>query len=488
MLLLRDEGFREHSARLLEAHLAVIRSVHSGDCDLTAHYAGKLVDTLAVAAKSKLYSETLAAWRDEETVAAARQADPSTFLAETFAAVPLLEKDRLRDNSRDAFTRSADDFLHYYESSGTTGDPVAAPKSVDDLVVNTTNIGEMWGRLLRPGDRALNLINGPFAPAGYQLEKVLEYVGILSLRLWVDNVTGDYTRVLRLLDELSVNIYVGSPSRLLEMHHFALRHNEPPPRFDRLLLLAEQTGPAFLRQLERVTGAKAYVACYGSSETGTLAVTCEHGQMHLQTQSYLPELLDEHGNATIVDGAGGRGELVVTTLDLPARPLVRYRTGDLVEIDPTPCACGLTPPVLRTLGRAQDVVAMADGGVRQDDFETALWADGMPQPAVLSYMLVLRGAEVVCLATTDRPATPDWAAVVAARLGPLFAGRNFAVQEVDALPPLASMGSYVGWKLSRVLDLADPRMWDRLPAPIFDVVRRTLAEIEAKTGLRPLAA
>jgi phenylacetate-CoA ligase len=210
MLLLRDEGFREQSARLLDAHLALIRNVHAGRCDLPAHYAAKLVDTLAVAAKSKLYNETLAAWRDDDVVAAARRQPPSTFLAETFAAVPLLEKNRLRDNSRDAFTRSADDFLHYYESSGTTGDPVAAPKSVDDLVVNTTNIGEMWGRLLRPGDRALNLINGPFAPAGYQLEKVLEYVGILSLRLWVDN-----TRVLRLLDELSVNIYVGSPSRLL---------------------------------------------------------------------------------------------------------------------------------------------------------------------------------------------------------------------------------------------------------------------------------
>jgi phenylacetate-CoA ligase len=272
------------------------------------------------------------------------------------------------------------------------------------------------------------------------------------------------------------------------MLHFALRHDEPAPRFDRLLLLAEQTGPAFLRHLERVTGARAYVASYGSSETGTLAVTCENGQMHLQTQSYVAELLDENGNTAIVGEHGGRGELVVTTLDLPARPLVRYRTGDLVEIDPTRCECGLTPPVLRTLGRAQDVVAMADGGVRQDEFEAALWAEGMPQPAVLSYMLVFRGTEIVCLATTDRPAADGWSDAVSARLGPLFTGRNLAVQEVDALPPLASLGSYVGWKLSRVLDLGDPRMWDRLPAPIFDVVKRTLTDIEAKTGLRPLAA
>jgi len=71
------------------------------------------------------------------------------------------------------------------------------------------------------------------------------------------------------------------------MIHFALRNGEEVPRFERLLLMAEQTGPAFLRHLERLTGARAYVACYGSSETGTVAVTCEQGQLHVQSQSYL---------------------------------------------------------------------------------------------------------------------------------------------------------------------------------------------------------
>src|SRR5262249_31949809 len=277
-------------------------------------------------------------------------------------------------------------------SSGTTGDPVAAPKAVDDLVVNTVNIGEMWGRLIGPQDRALNLINGPFAPAGYQFEKVLEYLGVMSIRVWADNVTGDYTRILRLTRELSVNVYVGSASRLLEMVHFALRNTEPLPRFDCLLLMAEQPGPGLVRHLERLTGATAYVGCYGSSETGTTAVTCEHRQMHLQTQSYLLELRDERG-VRPVTGAADRGELVVTTLDLLSRPLIRYCTGDLVEVDGTPCRCGLATPVLRTLGREQDVLDLAGGGVRQDDVEAALWADDRPgEPTVLNYMLVLRGA------------------------------------------------------------------------------------------------
>lgn len=487
MLLLRDESARVDNARLLERHLGVIREVHAGRCDLRARYAEKLIDTLSVAARSsKLYAGTLAEWRDEKVIAQARRQKPAALLSETFPELPLLGKDRLRSRSKDAFTRTADDFLHYWESSGTTGDPVAAPKSIDDLVVNTVNIGEMWRRVLGRGDRALNLINGPFAPAGYQFEKVLEYLGVMSLRLWVDNVTGDYTRVLRLIEELSVNVYVGSPSRLLELIHFALHHGEPFPRFDRLMLIAEQTGPGFLRHLERVTGATAYVGCYGSSETGTLGVTCEEGRMHLQTQSYLFELRDDDG-IRIVDGSwSGRGELVVTTLDLPARPLVRYCTGDLVEVNAEPCGCGLAMPVMRTLGRAQDVLTMTGSGVRQEDLEEALWAsDELPGPVVLNYMLVIKDDDIVCLITTDREGDDAWTAEVAGRVGALFEGRNVAVRQVDSLPPLATLGSYVGWKLSRVLDLGDPGMWDRLPAPIGEVVARTLADIEAKTGLQP---
>src|SRR5262249_44854883 len=239
----------------------------------------------------------------------------------------------------------------------------------------------------------------------------------------------------------------------LDMGHFALRNAEPPPRFDHLLLMAEQTGPGLVRHLERLTGATAYVGCYGSSETGTTAVTCEHRQMHLQTQSYLLELRDERGVRPIT-GAADRGELVVTTLDLPGRPLIRYCTGDLVEVDGTPCRCGLATPVLRTLGREQDVLDLAGGGVRQDDVEAALWADDRPgEPTVLNYMLVLRGADVVCLVTTDRTPDEGWAEATGHRIGALFPEREFVLRPVEVLPPLASLGSYVGWKLSRVLDL-----------------------------------
>ncbi|MFF0063853.1 phenylacetate--CoA ligase family protein [Streptomyces sp. NPDC005279] len=475
MLLMREVSARREAERQFDQHVSLVAEVFAGRADLASVHGEKLARTLVAAVRSQLYEGVLPQ-RLRETVDGGELVDPHWALSEVFPALPLLEKPLLSELGHHAFTREVREFLHYYESSGTTGNPIAAPKAVDDLVVNTVNIGEMWGRIVRPGDMAMILINAPFAPAAYQFEKVLEYLGVNSLRPWVDNITGDYSRVLRLVEELAVNVFVGPPSRLLELIQFARRQGAPIPRFDTLLLMAEQTGPSFVRHLERLTGARAFVAAYGSSETGTTAVSCEAGSLHLQVQSYLLELYDDSGTR-LVDGRPDRGELVVTTLDLAARPLLRYRTGDLVEVDSGSCGCGLALPVLRTQGRSQDVLSLTDRGIRQNDVEAMMWSPDAPKPVVLNYMLILRAGDVVCLTTTDEPPGGGWSEEMAARLAELFPGRRLVARAVEQLPPLASLGQYLGWKLSRVLDLDEERNWDRLPGPIEVIVRQTLDQL-----------
>ncbi len=284
MLLLRDSTTLAREGARLTEHTKLIGEVFAGTADLERVHADKLARTLADALRSPLYREILPGDL-RRVLEDGRGLDPVRVLTDVLPRLPFLGKKELARHGATAFTRALAEFLHYYESSGTTGDPVPAPKAVDDLVVNTVNIGEMWSRLLRPSDVALILINAPFAPAAYQFEKVLEYLQVMSFRPWVDNITGDYTRVLRLVDQLGANVFVGPPSRLLEMIQFAHRSELPTPRFERLLLMAEQTGPSFLRHLERLTGATSYVGTYGSSETGTLAVSCEARRLHVQPQS-----------------------------------------------------------------------------------------------------------------------------------------------------------------------------------------------------------
>ncbi|WP_329792518.1 hypothetical protein V1227_11595 [Lentzea sp. DG1S-22] len=426
----------------------------------------KLREILVAASRAELYAESVPALLANDVIG-------TRPLGDVLGELPLLSKSDLSARSHAAFTVPLSDFLHYYETSGTTGPASAAPKADDDLIVNTLNIGEMWARLLSPDDIALILIIGPLAPAPYQFEKVFEYLGITSLRPSVDYIDGDYSTVLRLIGELSVNVFVGAPSRLLAMIQFAVRQGLPVPRFDRLLLIAEQTGPASLRHLSHLTGAQAMVGSFGSSETGTTGVVCERGQLHLQSQSYVFELLDEQG-VRLVDGSADSGELVVTTLDLLSRPLLRYRTGDLIEIDGRPCTCGLALPVMRTSGRQSDVLAFSSGAVHQEDLESVLWADGLSDTTILNYMLVIHEDEIVCLVTTDVLPDSGWADRTARRIAHLFPCHHLTVRPVEVLSPLTTLSGDLGWKLSRVLDLGDTGAWSRLPASMSHVVKETL--------------
>lgn len=99
---------------------------------------------------------------------------------------------------------------------------------------------------------------------------------------------------------------------------------------------------------------------YGMSERVAAASECEHGSLHLWPEAGLIEILE--GHSTLAPGQVG--DLVATGLVNTAMPLIRYRVGDRVALDPetTPCACGRTlPRIARIEGRSDDMLCTADG-------------------------------------------------------------------------------------------------------------------------------
>ena len=68
------------------------------------------------------------------------------------------------------------------------------------------------------------------------------------------------------------------------------------------------------------------------------------------------ELIEpESGTALEVDD-GASGELVLTHLRHRAAPLLRFRTGDHVQVRTSPCPCGRTSPRVRCIGRTDDML------------------------------------------------------------------------------------------------------------------------------------
>jgi phenylacetate-CoA ligase len=84
---------------------------------------------------------------------------------------------------------------------------------------------------------------------------------------------------------------------------------------------------------------------------------CEAKQgMHFCGQGFVwPELIDPSTGEPVAIESGVVGEAVYTTLQRDAMPLVRFRSGDLLEILGTSCACGRTSFRARCVGRVDDM-------------------------------------------------------------------------------------------------------------------------------------
>jgi len=94
---------------------------------------------------------------------------------------------------------------------------------------------------------------------------------------------------------------------------------------------------------------------YASTEMSTAFAECELQQGgHHHPDLIIVEIVDEEGRQ-VSDGESG--ELVVTTLGVEAMPLVRFKTGDIVQAHRAPCECGRNSLRLGpVIGRKQQMI------------------------------------------------------------------------------------------------------------------------------------
>jgi len=119
---------------------------------------------------------------------------------------------------------------------------------------------------------------------------------------------------------------------------------------------AEPYSEEVRRRVEDFYGIKVYNS-YGLSEMNGPGVAfecpCQSG-MHIWEDAYLVEIIDPETLEPVEDGTFG--ELVLTTLDREAMPILRYRTRDVTRILPGDCPCGRVHRRLdRIRGRSDDM-------------------------------------------------------------------------------------------------------------------------------------
>ncbi len=286
----------------------------------------------------------------------------------SLSAMPTLEKADLR--ARYPFpllTVPVEQVARFCATSGTTGLPVMFGFTRHDwevtLVKQLARIYRTVG--VRPDDRVYQGYGYGLWIGGPSMDVALNAYGAVNFPVG----PGRADLMVRWLADHGYTVTTMSPLWLMTLLTAARKAGfDPATQWKlRVGLFGGQSVSATFRAEIESQMPPGFMAhnIYGTTEAGgpILSISCPHShahdQMHLINEdSVLTEIVDPKTLQPV--SPGEVGEVVITTLDKQASPLLRWRTHDLVRRADRPyaCACGrhAFPLIGRIIGRSDDML------------------------------------------------------------------------------------------------------------------------------------
>ena len=272
--------------------------------------------------------------------------------------LPFTTKEDLRNNY--PFGLSAvplKEVVRLHSSSGTTGNPTVVlhtQKDLDEWANQVARCMYMVG--LRDTDVFQNTSGYGMFTGGLGFQYGAERLGALT----VPAAAGNSMRQIKFIRDFGTTALHAIPSyatRLAEVFDEMGLDPRKDTQLTTLCIGAEPHSEEQRKRIENLLGVKAY-NCFGMSEMNGpgVAFECpEQNGLHIWEDYVLVEILNPETLQPVKDGE--IGELVLTTLNREAMPLIRYRTRDLTRILPGDCPCGRTHKrIARLQGRSDDMI------------------------------------------------------------------------------------------------------------------------------------
>lgn len=263
--------------------------------------------------------------------------------------------------------------VRLHSSSGTTGNPTVilhTQKDLDEWANAVARCLYMVG--LRPGDVFQNSSGYGMFTGGLGFQYGAERLGMLT----VPAAAGNTKRQLKFITDFGTTALHAIPSYVTRLHEVMQEMGIDPRRDTKLRTLvigAEPHSEEQRRRIEEMMGVKAYNS-FGMSEMCGPGVAFECQQqngLHIWEDYYIVEIIDPNTLEPVPEGEVG--ELVLTTINREAMPLLRYRTRDLTRILPGECPCGRHHIRLdRMKGRSDDMIILKGVNIFPIQIETVL--------------------------------------------------------------------------------------------------------------------
>ena len=261
-------------------------------------------------------------------------------------------------------------------TSGTTGPSKRIFYTERDIAHTVGFFAAGIGEFVSPGDTVC--VAMPFSGPdglGELICRAVESLGARPVRMGAGRSLDEQAEML---DTERPEAYIGMPVPLLGL----IRWMGSTGSLRRALVSGDACPEGVMHELERLLGARLFPH-YGSREMCLGgAVTCPaHEGMHLRENHVIAEIVSPEGEAL---PAGEFGELVITTVDMQAMPLIRYKTGDYTRFLAEPCPCGGVTRRLDTVRRTRETPDIVD-------LDSALFA----LPGLIDYSARLDGGQLI---------------------------------------------------------------------------------------------
>src|SRR6266567_5399361 len=310
-----------------------------------------------ISGRNRFYTKK---WKEAGIVA------PEIQSLSDFQKLPFTHKSELTRAQEEAppfgtnATFSVDAYTRVHQTSGTTGTPLR----VVDTPESWEWWGDCWGHVLKAAgvtsaDRVFLAFSfGPFIGFWATVEGTRK-IGAMV----IPGGGWDSIERLHTMRDLGATVVCCTPTYALRLAEVArTEHFDIHAMQVRTLIHAGEPGANVARtksRIEKEWSAKCFDHA-GASEVGAHSFECEvqPGGIHVIETEFIAEVIDPQKENEMLPGE--TGELVITNLGRPGFPVIRYRTGDLVPLNLSPCACGRTFARFDggLLGRSDDMVTI----------------------------------------------------------------------------------------------------------------------------------
>jgi len=292
---------------------------------------------------------------------------------EDLAKLPFTVKTDLRDNYPFGLCAvPLAQVIRIHASSGTTGKPITGPYTAKDLEQWTECMARnLYSAGIRSNDICQNAYGMGLFTGGLGFHQGATRIGCAVIPI----SSGMTERQVMIMQDFGSTVLFATPTYALTIaeraEEMGVKVRDLPLRIG--VFGAEPWTVEMRKEIEQRMGIKAQEA-YGLTEfggPGTAFDCVEQNGLHINEDHFIIEIVDPV--TTEVLPLGAKGEMVITSIQREAMPLIRYRTRDITTLRREKCSCGRTLLKMNKIfGRSDDMLIIGGVNVFPSQIESLL--------------------------------------------------------------------------------------------------------------------